>query len=1009
MVRMAVRGRLSPKGDSAGSACFEKGWRILRIAACSIAALLAPAAATSGNVVEYSYDAAGNIIQLKRQAVGALAVTGFTPASGAVGAAVTILGSGFSATPANNTVRFNGVVAAVSAADTGSLAVTVPAGATTGRISVTVGASTATSAQDFIVVIPGAPTIASFTPVSGAAGTSVSVTGTNFDTTAGATVVKLNGVTATATVTTAADLAFTVPGATATGRITATTSAGTGASATDFIVPPPGINAADIVSTLRLPTDGSYANLAVGTAYKYGALLFDGSADTYYTVQFGQFATSPTSATISYQVIKPDNTVLASGNVGNANRPTIHLPKLPATGTYSVLLGAGSATLNTNARLVTDPIISVDGVVANSALDFANQSMRFVFDATAGQRIGVGVTNVVGTPSAGSVGFAAFQPDGSSLSAPALPYCAMPWPSNNLGSCDGELVATVAGTYTLVGSSYWGTYDNFTLVLNSEVTGSLAADLGQDVTLGRVGQDARFTFAATAGDSLAIDVSGIVPQTQPQSFNANVYRPDGSYFASCSSSVNNGAYCELGAVPVTGTYSVWIDPANGAYGSFKLTLKQGPPIAATDPAAAFATSAAGESVRFRFAVAAGQSFAVGVTNLAYIGTSGIATNLKVFGPDRTQIGSTASCSPTAAGGTCKITLSNMAAGTYSVVLSPPADVKITGYALLSSDLTGTLAAGSPVNLNATRAGQNARFTFSGTAGDSTSVKLVATSTTPASQAMYLHVYGPTGTLLGWSSANSPAAVFVNLTSLPSTGTYTALVQPGYGATWQGQLVLDPGAALPIDGAVAGPVSGAIGEPLRFWFSGSASQRADLGLTGYSLSPPNGNYSSLVVYKPDGNYIAWIYCYTSGTGSCDASYVNLPVAGTYAVVLVPPATSAITGGSIAISTPLAGSFVIGDPAQTVAISRPGQTARYTFAGAAAQLLRLNWTGTTVSGGASVAVTVLKPDGTTLSSGSFVNAATGGLDIAALPTTGTYTVVFDSAAAASMSAPISLITR
>ena len=165
----------------------------------------------------------------------------------------------------------------------------------------------------------------------------------------------------------------------------------------------------------------------------------------------------------------------------------------------------------------------------------------------------------------------------------------------------------------------------------------------------------------------------------------------------------------------------------------------------------------------------------------------------------------------------------------------------------------------------------------------------------------------------------------------------------------------------------------------------------------------------MIYRPDGSSILTLSCYTSGTGSCDSSYLNLPVTGTYSVLITPPGTSAIAAGALAISTPLAGTFVVGDPAQTVALSRSGQTARYTFAGTAAPLLRLTWTGTTVSGGASVSVSVLKPDGTTLSSGSFLNGATGGLDIASLPTTGTYTIVFDPASAATMTAPVALLTR
>jgi gliding motility-associated-like protein len=78
-------------------------------------------------------------------------ITNFTPTSGPVGTTVTINGTNFDTTPANNTVTFNGITAVVTASSATSITVTVPAGATTGKISVTVAGNTATSVADFTV------------------------------------------------------------------------------------------------------------------------------------------------------------------------------------------------------------------------------------------------------------------------------------------------------------------------------------------------------------------------------------------------------------------------------------------------------------------------------------------------------------------------------------------------------------------------------------------------------------------------------------------------------------------------------------------------------------------------------------------------------------------------------------------------------------------------------------------------------------------------------------------
>ena len=60
-------------------------------------------------------------------------IDSFTPATGSVGATVTIIGANFSPTPANNIVTFNGSAATVTTATVTQLTTTVPTGATTGK------------------------------------------------------------------------------------------------------------------------------------------------------------------------------------------------------------------------------------------------------------------------------------------------------------------------------------------------------------------------------------------------------------------------------------------------------------------------------------------------------------------------------------------------------------------------------------------------------------------------------------------------------------------------------------------------------------------------------------------------------------------------------------------------------------------------------------------------------------------------------------------------------------
>ncbi len=82
-------------------------------------------------------------------------ITSFTPTSGSIGTTVTITGTNFSTTPANNIVQFNGTTAVVSASTATSIMTSVPLGAATGTITVTVAGNTATSATSFTVTSIG--------------------------------------------------------------------------------------------------------------------------------------------------------------------------------------------------------------------------------------------------------------------------------------------------------------------------------------------------------------------------------------------------------------------------------------------------------------------------------------------------------------------------------------------------------------------------------------------------------------------------------------------------------------------------------------------------------------------------------------------------------------------------------------------------------------------------------------------------------------------------------------
>jgi len=186
-------------------------------------------------------------------------IRSFTPDQGPAGTVVTLRGSGFTAV---THMKFNGVDAAkFTVTDDDTMTAVVPAGATTGRITMsTSSGNAATSDKDFTVTTIVKPTITSFSPGSGKAGTLVTLTGSGFT---GVTVVAFNRVGASNfKVLNDSTIEVTVPTLATTGLISVTNGADTGFSPTNFVVNTPNVPAAITVvsgSPQQSPLDAAFA------------------------------------------------------------------------------------------------------------------------------------------------------------------------------------------------------------------------------------------------------------------------------------------------------------------------------------------------------------------------------------------------------------------------------------------------------------------------------------------------------------------------------------------------------------------------------------------------------------------------------------------------------------------------------------------------------------------------------------------------------------------------------
>lgn len=486
----------------------------------------------------YAYDAVGNLLSITRQGATAVAIIEFTPDSGPVGTGVTISGTGFSPTPSQNTVTFNGLTAFVTASTATQITTSVPAGATTGLIQVTAPGGSATSTTPFTVTGATAPTITGFTPAIGLAGTTLGITGTNFDAYLPANKVVVNVARAAVSAGSPTSLTTTIPTGTGSGRISVTTPGGTATSAADLFIPPPGFTVAQTQVTGRMAFGES--RVVTLTTGNIGLLVFDGVA--------GQRAsiTSTTGAGGDGILYTPSGTVLGSWYFGNGLLDTT---VLPVTGTYTILAEnvSGSVTLTLyDVPPDVTATISPNGVSVNVTTTTPGQNAQLTFAGTATRWISL----IINGPSFGYGPVTVKKPDGSTLASGGLN-------GNGFMFLDRTQLPTT-GTYTIDINPSGANTGTLTVTLYDvvDVTGSLTINgSAVTVTITTPGQNAGLTFAGTAGQSLTL----VVTNAGGKPMRFTVFNPDGSTLWTQFIQGHININLAVGTLTQTGTHTLHIN------------------------------------------------------------------------------------------------------------------------------------------------------------------------------------------------------------------------------------------------------------------------------------------------------------------------------------------------------------------------------------------------------------------------------------------------------------------
>ena len=945
---------------------------------------------STGASSEYIYDALGNLYAVDAIPASQLAIFAFTPNHGGVGTTVTVFGQGFSTTPGNNVLKFNGTAATVSSSTATQLVATVPTGATTGPISVQVGTSTATSLDNFLVTTDSggqSPVVTSFTPALAVPGTTITVTGSHFVSAAGATSAGVNSATSVVTPTSDSQLSFTVPTGSGSGLVTVITPYGIGQSTQALIVLPNAIGSvSNVLASGTLTIGGSAQTLNITTADKYGVLTFQGDAGQWISLQCPQM----NAGNDVYASLYDENgvTIMSSTVAFASTRLSWHLPQLPRTGTYLLALQPNlafqfSVSAELNPFLTTASPLSV-------ATTVPYQSKRIIFNGTYGQYSGINVSGITTSPSGGTLygvvgntdypeGWDFDQVSGSS----AFTVYAPPEPT----SLDNTLVLD-----TRVNSTY-----SAQIALVNYPSGSPNGSISVDgsattVTTGAPSEYGTVQFNATAGQSVSMGIANLTV-SPGSAIQFSIYQPDGSVW-----NKNGTVFCYvpgchylLTNIVESGSYRVWFYPP-GVGGTFSFNAVVSNDVTGAlvpNTAQAVNLTKAGQAGRLTFSGVTGQYVGISLRSVATTPSGGTVT-MTVFNPDGSAVydGSAQTTSTTF------LNLQQLTqTGTYTVQLeSQYADTSSMQVTMVSNTTATLTADGTATSVGTTVGGEDMYLTFNGTSGQQLSLGFSNITTSPTNQNFTYSVYQPNGTYVSNGLVGvtcTTAGCHAAFPVLPATGVYTIVIQPTPSAT----LAVTATLSSDVTGALTSNTADAVtlaraGQVARLTFTGAIGDHWALNLSNVATTPSGGTMS-LLIYNPDGTSGVTI----SNTSAATLNIPTLTQAGTYTVQV--EAQNADTGSAQVILIP--------NPNNTLVIDGSSVNEQPTYAGEA---VYLSFNGTagqnisvvlatfasTPSGGESN-YTVYKPAGTQLTSGvCYVPGCHSPLTN--LPTTGLYTITVNA---------------
>ena len=346
-----------------------------------------PAGAATGDIVV----TVGELSSNGASFTVAPGITGLAPLSGIVGTPVTISGSNFGATKGSSTITFNGTVATPTTWSGNSIVVPVPAGATSGNVVVTVSGQPSNGAG-FTVTTPP-PSITSLSPLSGAVGAAITISGANFGAAPGTSTVAFNGTPATPTSWNATTIVVPVPIGATTGTVVVTVANQPSNGVGFTVVSGPGI-------TSLAPASGT-----VGTAVTIAGANFGGTPAAIAVdanVFTDRTSASATVATPVFSTTAGNELLLAFIATDHASGTNTTVTGVAGAGLTWVLVGRTNVQRGTSETWRAFATTPLTNVTVTATLSQSVFSSITVMSFTGADRTGTNGSGAIGAVASGN-------------------------------------------------------------------------------------------------------------------------------------------------------------------------------------------------------------------------------------------------------------------------------------------------------------------------------------------------------------------------------------------------------------------------------------------------------------------------------------------------------------------------------------------------------------------------------------------------------------------------------